>query len=220
MANRPVFIPIKRRPYYEMVGVDFSFNPGFSVAQKQKNIIALHEAYRKGQDGEILEISSKSLQPEGVALSAFNLQTFIPSLNCRVPVECVYQGSKVFEHGGPYTDLYLKAPREAKKDLRLQHSGQLIAFCYEGENSDAYPVTCFYDWLYIRALKENPDIAQHILRYNAFTDIEFNPKKSTNCQARAAAIYLYLHKSGITACVDRFNDFKALFLQGTERNGN
>lgn len=37
MANRPVFIPIKRRPYYETVSVDFSFNPGFSVTQKKKH---------------------------------------------------------------------------------------------------------------------------------------------------------------------------------------
>lgn len=212
MANRPVFEPINSQPYYTTVGIDFSFNPGFSVTQKQKNIIALHNAYKKDKGGEVLEISSKSLQPEGVALSAFNLKTFIPSLNCRVPVECVYQGSKVLEHGGPYTDLYLKTSREAKKDPRLQHSGQLIAFCYEEENCDTYPVTCFYDWLYIRALKENPDIAQHLLRYDAFTDIEFNPQKSINCQARAAAIYLSLCQNGMIDGLDSFNEFRQLFL--------
>jgi hypothetical protein len=30
------------------------------------------------------------------------------------------------------------------------------------------------------------------MEYNAFTDIEFNPDKSINCQAEAAAIYVSL----------------------------
>lgn len=147
----------------------------------------------------------------GVALSAFNLQTFIPSLNCRVPVECVYQGSKVFEHGGPYTDLYLKNPRETKKDPHLRESGRLISFYYEGINCDAYPVTCFYDWLYIKALKDIPEVSQHLLKYNAFTDIEFNSSKSINCQARAAAIYSSLCKNRMIDALDSFNEFRCLF---------
>ena len=212
MANRPVFEPINIQPYCTTVGVDFSFNPGFSVTQKQKNIIALHNAYKKDKGGEVLEISSKSLQPEGVALSAFNLRTFIPSLNCRVPVECVYQGSKVFEQGGPYTDLYLKKPREAKRDPRLQENGRIISFCYEGESKDAYPVNCFYDWLYISALKDNPEVARRLNRYSAFTDIEFNPNKGINCQARAAAIYVALCNSDAITCIDGFESFRELFL--------
>ncbi len=31
-----------------------------------------------------------------------------------------------------------------------------------------------------------------ILDYTAFTDIEFNPKKSINCQARSCALYVSL----------------------------
>ena len=44
--------------------------------------------------------------------------------------------------------------------------------------------------IYITAIKQSfiTDEVNTILRYNYFTDIEFNPAKSINTQARAAAI--------------------------------
>lgn len=33
--------------------------------------------------------------------------------------------------------------------------------------------------------------------YNVFTDIEFNHKKSINCQARSAAIFVSLKRKGV-----------------------
>ena len=52
------------------------------------------------------------------------------------------------------------------------------------------PQTVFYDFIYITAVKESftIDEVKDILSYNYFTDIEFNPAKSINTQARAAAI--------------------------------
>ena len=38
-------------------------------------------------------------------------------------------------------------------------------------------------------------IYKKILNYTAFTDIEFNPKKSINCQARSCALYVSLVKN-------------------------
>ena len=47
----------------------------------------------------------------------------------------------------------------------------------------------FYSWLYFLALKQNKKLTSEILNYQAFTDIEFNPEKSLNCQAYSAALY-------------------------------
>ena len=58
------------------------------------------------------------------------------------------------------------------------------------------PKTVFYNWLYINAVLENPLLAAELLKYNAFTDIEFNPKKSINCQAKAAALFVALSRQG------------------------
>ena len=64
------------------------------------------------------------------------------------------------------------------------------------------PKTAFYDWLYLNALNyniansDNP-IYKEVLNYNAFTDIEFNPKKSINCQARSCALYVSLVKKDL-----------------------
>ena len=156
MAKRPVFFPISRVPYVDVYQPEFPWNGGFAVSQKRKNIDALHEAFLARFPGRNpLEISSKSAQPLGVSLSAFNLKKSVPSLGISVPVECVFQGGKVFSGGGPFTDLYTVSPRDAKRDPRLKERGMLKSFYYEGETYPTVPGTAFYDWLYIKALLEN-----------------------------------------------------------------
>ncbi|MFW6017154.1 MAG: DarT1-associated NADAR antitoxin family protein [bacterium] len=44
--------------------------------------------------------------------------------------------------------------------------------------------------------KNNNTSRSNLMEYDAFTDIEFNPKKSYNCQARSAALYVTLKKTG------------------------
>ncbi len=163
MAQRPVFISKDKYPYYHLYSLNFSYHSGFSKAQKQKNIAALHEEFSKtvlARNGmKITEISSKSPDPDAVKLSAFNLNKFVPSLNRSVPLECVFQSGKVFANGGPYKDLLEVTPRAAKKDERLKTSGRLIAFEYEGVRYPLEPKTVFYDWLYLNACLENPEVA-------------------------------------------------------------
>ena len=115
----------------------------------------------------------------------------------KISVECAFQGSKIFENGGPYTDLFYKTSREAKKDSRIKNSGKLIAFKFFEKIFPLEPKTYFYDWLYINALNANSNLKNEILQYNSFTDIEFNPKKSLNCQAKAAAVFVGLNRAEI-----------------------
>ena len=136
MANRPIFHTLNQAPFYEKINVNFQFYSGFSVSQKQKSIKSLHEQYNKlYSKGNVLEISSKSLSDLGVSLSAFNLN--IKTSKRIFSVESAFQGSKVFEHGGPYIDLFDKNSKEAKKDPRLKESGKLVSFCYLGRK---YPL--------------------------------------------------------------------------------
>ena len=144
-------------------------------------------------------------------LSAFNLQKSVPSLGKCISVECIFQGGKVFTGGGPYTDLYVKSSREAKKDSRLKSSGMLKNFYFEGNTIPLLPKTAFYDWLYINALTENEELAQELLEYDSFTDVEFNPDKSLNCQAKAAAVYVALARLGLLEQVKEFDSFLKLF---------
>ena len=205
MAQRPVYVPTSRPPFYQRVDVEFTFNRGLSTAQKRKNIEALQRAFmRRSPSSTPLEISSKSLNPLGVNLSAFNLKKQICSLKIEVPVENAYQGSKKFACGGPYTDLYYVSPKEAKCDERFGLSGPMKAFSFEGVDYPLEPKNGFYDWLYIQAIQENKELGEEIKNYNAFTDIEFNPNKSINCQARAAAMYVGIMNAGL---LDKTCDF-------------
>ena len=193
MAKRPIFTPdLNGFPYVKAVDIEFRWYPGFAKSQLQKSIESLHQAVEAQGISPILEISGKSTSTLGISLSAFNLE--LKTLNGQtMSVECAYQGSKVFEQGGPYRDLYSVSSREAKTDERLRNSGNLVGFNFFGEDFPIEPQTAFYDWLYINALwQKTPDLVQGLYRYRGFSDIVFNPQRSLNCQARAAALFVSL----------------------------
>ena len=210
MATRPVFAPAAKTNQVDIYQMDFNWTPGQSTTQQRKNIRAVHEAYRnRFPDRKVLEISSKSEEPLGVMLSAFNLTKFIPELGRSIPVECVYQGAKVFAAGGPYTDLYTAMPRNAKGDPRLKASGRLMGFWFDGTVYPLSPTTAFYNWIYIGALMEHPELSEPLLQYDGFTDIAFNPAKSLNCQADAAALFVTLARKDL---LEQCRDFQS-FVQ-------
>lgn len=208
MAKRPVFAPQEEVPYVRAIETEFSWNGGFAPSQKQKNIRALHGTFLAAYpDARVLEISSKSIQENGPALSAFALVKHVSALEKSVPVENVFQAGKVFERGGPYPDLLVVSPRDAKLDERLRTGGQLTGFVFDGKAYPTEPKTAFYDYLYITALLENPALAETVLSYDTFTDIEFNPQKSLNCQAATAARFVSLHRLGLLKKPFPFEDF-------------
>lgn len=196
MAKRPVFIPyVDNRIGVDERIVEFQWFAGMAKVQKQKSIKSLHSAAEAMGISPILEISSKSEEALGVKLSAFNLLITTQVKGRSFSVETAFQSSKVFERGGPFLDLLEQSSRVAKKDVRLKESGNLVGFEFYRTQFPLTPRTFFYDWLYLKALKQNEDLADHVIRYRGFTDIEFNPKKSINCQAYSAALYVSLAHS-------------------------
>ena len=193
MAVRPVFVPItSNEEFVRIINVTFEWFAGMTKAQKQKTIISLHQAAENDHNiSPILEISTKSPDDLGIKLSAFNLSITLES-GLKSSVESIFQGSKVFEHGGPFPDLYFQPPRDARKDSRLLESGKLVGFKFKKECWPLEPPTIFYDWIYLTALDQNPGIAKILTTFKGFTDIEFNPNKSINCQAHSAALYVAL----------------------------
>jgi hypothetical protein len=194
MATRPVFIPLEQG----LIGVkekmlDFKWAPGMAPSQKKKSIQELHAVARAHEIEPVLEISSKSEDDLGVKLSAFNLSFITKKHMDRYTVESAFQGSKVFEKGGPFLDIMKLDPLSAKRDIRLKESGNLIGFNY------------------IHALNENKHLAEKLVNYKGFTDIEFNPKKSINCQGYAAALYLSLKLNNqLDAALSSLNTFMLL----------
>lgn len=190
MATRPAFIPLKSKTsMIREVPIDFKWHSGLSASQKQKSVEELHLATRERLNVvKVLEVSTKSKEEFGRALSAFNLRMPLPDGRVTT-VEVAYQAAKKFEHGGPYLDLLSGDSRSAKTDERLRNSGRLLAFSFGGEDWPLMPPTAFYDWLYVTALMNNPNLATFVLGWDAFTDIEFNPEKSLSCQARSVALY-------------------------------
>lgn len=197
MARRPIFAPILQgtAPFVREVEVEFQWFAGMAKSQAQKSIESLHRAAAESGFSPMLEISSKSKTELGVCLSAFNLMLTVGGR--RMSVECAFQGSKVFEDGSSYPELYEVSSREAKTDERLRNAGDVVAFRLLDEEFPIMPTTAFYDWLYLSALWENSAFAKELNKYAAFSDIAFNPKKSLNCQARSAALYIAFNQNNL-----------------------
>lgn len=199
MATRPVFIPRGEGGLLvDTRMVEFTWVPGMAVSQKQKSVASLHQAAAQSLGlGSILEVSTKSSVALGEQLSAFNLAYQPPASQKHYSVEVLFQSAKVFSGGGPYRDIREMTSRDAKRDPRLRSSGNLLYFHSGGQKWPLEPKTIFYDWLYLNVLAKRPDLTSKLAVYEAFTDIEFNPEKSINCQAYSVALYVALQKRGL-----------------------
>lgn len=207
MATRTICFPISGYPYCREQPVTFTWIKG----SKRQNIRAVHDAVHiTDPDVSILEISSASVQPEGEAVSSLRLLLHLDSVAQDVPISTVFEAAKVFEHGGPFADLLTCEPPKVHKDTRLRTSGELLRYSLEGNEYPTEPyMDSFFEWLYCRALKQFPEKAAKLSRYNAFSDIAAaaDSKKYYGDSSRAAAIYVGLAAAGKLSCIDSYELF-------------
>lgn len=207
MATRPVFfVTTPGESWVRVEEVSFQWFPGMSLAQKRRSIDAMQGAAHALAPGDtLLEISTKSADADGRALSGFELR--LEAHGRRMAVESLFQGSKLCRAGkgvsGPHEELYDEDAVLAKRDPRLAKC-QLAGFRLFDEDwplgawppqpgeKDALPPSAFYDYLYFRALGQQPELAAKACSYAGFTDLEFTPGKSDNCQAYSAALFAAL----------------------------
>ena len=203
MTTRPVFLPSPGRTLAREENVEFLWSPGFAASQKRKNVEALHkeaklllhkEAKLLDVDKTILEVSTRSSEQLGRDLSAFNLMVKVEERSATVSVEAAFQSSKVFKEAGLQSHLLdLADGREIKRRIRSLGDQELIGFKYDSEPWPLYPPTAMYDYIYLKALTQlvskQRQLEKRIMAFDAFTDIEFNPKKSLSCQARTCALF-------------------------------
>ncbi|WP_265490515.1 DarT1-associated NADAR antitoxin family protein [Mergibacter septicus] len=223
-TKRPIFIPKQNGIGFVEKEIEFDWHMGMSSEVRKRSVKSLHENAKKIGISKILEASSKSENPIGIALSAFYLKNIKG-----YAVENLFQCSKVFENGGPYRDLLTVTPKEAKKYKRLKNSGELIKFQFNGKEFPLEPKTLFYDWLYLQVLfsEKNLELREQFFEENfeAFSDIEYNPKKSFSCQARTLAICVSLYKNESVqefiddpeACAKKYSIYEKINCEDTSQ---
>ena len=193
-----MFIPIAGNGLVREAAVEFEWHPGFARIQNSKSINSLHEAAADaGITAPLLEVSTKSPARVGIALSAFNLAIDSTETDNPMLIEAAFEGSKVFAETGQHPDLYhVPDGREIKRRIKELGLDKIVAFRFEARDWELEPKTAFYDWLYLRGLTrlmgQDPSLDEQLTDYRGFTDIEFNPAKSINCQARSCALYCSL----------------------------
>ncbi|MEG2415405.1 MAG: hypothetical protein RSB74_05755 [Kiritimatiellia bacterium] len=220
-ATRPYFLPCKEAVGYIKRELSFEWYPGFSLIQHQRSLVAFHDAIKQNEKEpfEILDVSTKSVFPLGVQLSALNLSIPMKSLNGKlVSVENIFQCSKVFGNHevkvGPFVEFLESDPKQVKKKIQQKldefakehgiakvSQMEIVGFSQNGHEYALEPKEGFYFFLYCHALRSffdhHPKLFEECKRYSAFTDITFNPTKSLNCQAAALAFYLSLKPSDV-----------------------
>jgi Family of unknown function (DUF6977) len=83
------------------------------------------------------------------------------------------------------------------KALVPQESGRRTGFRFNGFSFPLEPKTAFYDWLYINAIYPHREWLQRLCKHAGFTDIEFSPAESINCQARSCALFVALRRDDL-----------------------
>lgn len=197
MAIRPIYISTNnlKNP---VIQKDISFNwvKGLSYKQKCKRRDSLKEELEKLYDiKEWLEVSTKSDKELGVNLSALNLT--LETLYNSITVEQLYQQSKI-----------------------KNNNNKIIGFKYGSKTYfENTPYGMFYDYIYILALYQNKQYHKELEQYNIFTDIEFNPYKQLNTQARAIAIFKTLYNNDELDIIKDKESFKKYYKENVTLSG-
>ena len=192
--------------------VDYAFNYRLNTRQ---NVHMLHE-YISSQCGRTpLQISSAANGKQEILrkLSAFNLHLQVNKIynhrhrgdEINRPVECLYQGSKIFTHSGPFYDLYQKSPRDVKAFVKGKNKDGIIGFSLFscGDEWPSNPMKCFYNWLYLNAVFNcsfnNSPVCKNMVSAIdriVISDI-FEGEVTCNTQAYSLALFLTLHKNNV-----------------------
>ena len=191
MAIRPIYIStnIPEEPFIKK-DIEFTWVKGMSYSQKCKRRASLHKAIANlnlYDMNKVLEISTKSNKELGVKLSALNLT--IPLVDgTRETVEKIYQESKVFDD-----------------------NHDIVEFKYNITVFEKDPYSMYYDYIYMLGLYGNKDLLIELSKYDVFTDIEFNPSRQLNTQARAAAIWNTLYRNNMIYILKDKDEFKKYY---------
>ncbi len=196
MAVKPVFAVDFYGRLYMNKETEFQSVTASSKFRRKSNIQRLHDAFLEDYPyRNVLEISDYSPVPEGVMLSDAHLT--VPMSDGReVSVAEAFQTAKILTEDG----------------------SEVTGFCFEGESFDLVPRNFFYNWLYIRGVSANPELADELMTYDSFTDITFIPKKCSVCSAEAAAFYVALRKKGLLEEALRDRESFARILYRVEKN--
>lgn len=221
MQQKPVFVAEERFPYFYTVLMPIEtpqVTPEMKNLRKNK-VQSLHERFSHiYPDKKVLEVSGTSEDELGRKIRSEILEKKIPSLDIKAPVANVYRGSCLFEKGGPYPELYGLSPQKAKNDRRLKEKGSLVHYSYEDTKYPKRPRAAFYYWIYINALLENRELAEQVVKYDAFSDISCSPGGKPFGAARGAAIFTALSRMGLLEQAEDFERFRKLMSMEEQCN--
>lgn len=221
MAKRLYFIP--RASYRGLLVEKTIHYPEVRGERKdtlKKSLETMHHRIlAKESGGRLLEVSpygsnlGKKLTPWTLTLNLKSGESF--------PVAAILESAKVFERGGPYEDLAEKDQDVLLSDTRLTESGRLLGYHFEGEAFTLNPRHKFFDYLYIRALSQKPELFEDLLQVDILTDITYQMHSMYLSPARAVGYFISLLRLGILEEIlqsdEKFNMLYTMSIQAEEK---
>lgn len=190
--------------------IDFKWESGCSIVQKRRSCENLHVELNYHLGFKPLDISSASTTELGKSLSAFNLKWK------EVPLECWYQGSRVYKNAGVQHQLYNVDSMTAKKTAqKLNAQDEFIGFNLLGIDFPVKPKTLFYDWIYINALIASKGRELDLEQYDCFTDVQAVMNIDA-CQARSVCMYKLIQQTdnwGVLESLELFREWHQLVVE-------
>ena len=188
-----------------------------------ENVVALYEEIERADPAaKVLEISRGSPQSLGASLSAFNLRMDLDGARCAV--ESVFLASQVFPGGtGPFPKLCSQDACDVALFVGEEAGARpVVAFELGGERWNAESRTAFFFNLYLKALRDNPGLADRLMEYGAFTDTGSSPENRIASPAAAAALYVSLRRRNMLewAMLSRENFLCACRVPARRRRGS
>ena len=197
MAKRLYFIP--KSSYQGLIVEKTVYFPeirGERAHSMKKTLeTMLHVIRAKESGGEILEVSPYG-NAVGKACTPWLLKLKGED-GVAYPVAALYEVAKVYEEGGPYEDLKSKRPDEILGDQRHRQAGSLMGFHFEHEAFTTNPRHKFFDYLYIRALKDREDLHEELLKAEILTDVTYQMSSMYLSPARSVSYFISLYKEGL-----------------------
>lgn len=195
-------MPVSKMIYYTQDGICHGFYARYQVCmddvdeleRQRREVDSLHERFKYYRpDFKMLEISSISREPLGVAVSAANLRDPRGNLT-----EAVYLGSRVYEQGQLEHLYHASSTVEAMRITKASEHNMFSSYNWYGKAVPTNPLTLMKYWIWCDAVYNQKDLMNQIVEYDAFTNYFCNTSKDYfGTYPEAAALFVTLYRNGI-----------------------
>lgn len=212
MVIRSVYSTRKDAPYYYEHCIEVSGNK--KEDSTETRVGQLHAAFKHlVEDKKVMEFSSKSDNKSVKKLLPGKLVKLVDGQ--KVTVNNIFKtAERVTADGSSAGGIAVNVVNKTVVEEGSRKAPKAIGYKYDGHIFSSRPRQMFYNYLYINALLEHPDMMAELAEYDAFSDSLVASNSGNPVPAQAVAIYVSLARLGLLEKARDPEEFEKLFKVG------